>query len=712
MRAARIAAAAFLAASPAAAQRPDTTARDTTRLPAVEVLGSILGPAGPRIGSGVPAATTVLDGSHVRAWHPPVLSEALAGAPGISLYDDLGSPYKTTLVTRGFTASPVVGLSQGVSVFIDGIPVNEPDAGQVNFDLLPLDHVRRIELMSGTASLLGPYSLAGAINLVTHRGSGPLEGTAQFSAGSYGAYSGSGSGSLGGEAGGWSYYGGGGYQTDLGWRQVTSATQYNALVNLSRARERGGISVQAFGASSYAETAGSLPESVYGDRPDSNLTGGDFEDLTQLHLAVFGWRELERGRATLGVWFREHDAERFNVNQELDPDVRAFSENRTIGTNADWRATFSAGEALLGLRVGATGSVSSTSVRIFAERIDPGLTTHVSSPIQEVGGYAIADWIRGPLTLSAGSRLDVIRIPFRNRLDSTRDTTSLYIQRSPRGGVSWAVHPGATVYASVGRSFRAPAVIELACADPEEPCPLPFALGDDPPLDPVTATTVEAGGRWVRGALTVGASVYRTEVGDEIFLFPYADESEPEGSTIDGFFANVARTRREGVELTARVQPLVWARAHASAAWTSATFRTGDIELFSIREEAGADNEVEIGDRMPLVPDRILTAGADLDLPRGLRAGIETRHVGRRFLRGDESNEEPQLPAHTVAIVRLGASFGDWEVQGIVRNAFDVRYATFGTFNIHQAAGGVVERFLTPGAPRTVQVSVRRRWGA
>jgi hypothetical protein len=33
---------------------------------------------------------------------------------------------------------PVVGLPQGVSVFLDSVPVNEPDAGQVNFDLLPL----------------------------------------------------------------------------------------------------------------------------------------------------------------------------------------------------------------------------------------------------------------------------------------------------------------------------------------------------------------------------------------------------------------------------------------------------------------------------------------------------------------------------------------------------------------------------------------------
>ena len=68
-----------------------------------------------------------------------------------------------------------------------------------------------------------------------------------------------------------------------------------------------------------------------------------------------------------------------------------------------------------------------------------------------------------------------------------------YNRFNPRVGVSVAVAPGGSVFASWGQSFRAPAVIENACADPESACPLPFALGDDPPLEPVKASTVEAG---------------------------------------------------------------------------------------------------------------------------------------------------------------------------------------------------------------------------
>ena len=105
------------------------------------------------------------DAPHVR--HARTVVDVLTRRLGVTSYDDLGSPYKLTLQSRGFAAGPVVGLGQGLSVFLDGVPVNEPDAAQVNFDLLPLERVTRIEVLSGTAALLGPNTLGGAVNLVT-----------------------------------------------------------------------------------------------------------------------------------------------------------------------------------------------------------------------------------------------------------------------------------------------------------------------------------------------------------------------------------------------------------------------------------------------------------------------------------------------------------------------------------------------------------------
>ena len=695
------------------AQERDTTTRETpdtavAQLQPVQVIGSVLHGAGPSIGSGIPARVSIIGGVELRAWRPRLLSDALAREPGVSLYDDLGSPSKMTLVARGFTASPVVGLPQGVSVFLDGVPVNEPDAGQVNFDLLPLEHVTRVEHLSGTASLLGPHSLGGAVNLMT-RHDDRSGGDAEVSAGSHGHHSAV--FSHGGPAGGgWSYFAGGGYSAEQGWRQLTGSRRLHGLVNAGRLGTRAGLRVQAFAANGYARTAGSLPLGVYRTRPDSNLSSGDFEDIDQLHIAVSGYARALGGSGSAVVFYRRSDAERFNVNQVDDPDVRSFSGNRSLGASADWRVVRPVGEASLGIRFGAGGSANDSRLRIHAERIDPGLTTDVESPIAKLDAYSLADLVFGRLTVTAGARYDHVRIPFRNRLDSARDTTSHYRRLSPRGGVSVALGNAATLYASAGQGFRAPALIELACADPEEPCPLPFALGDDPPLDPVVATTLETGARWARGPIEVSMSAYRSDVRDDIFLFPYEDEGAPSGSSIDGFFANIAGTRREGVELGSRavIGP---ADLFANYAWTRATFQADGIEIFSIREEAGGDNEVERGDRLPLVPSQTASFGASIGLPRGVTVGGAARFTGERFLRGDEANVEAPLESSWLFDLRAGTDLGQWELQAFARNVLDTEHATFGTFNFNQGAGGALERFLTPGSPRSFEVVVRRRIG-
>src|SRR5438093_5182111 len=175
--------------------KPDTTHRDSTRvtkLETIEVTSSIAPTAGPTIGSGIPARISTVTGEAIDACEPRLLADALASQPGISLYDDLGSPFKLNLTTRGFNVGPVVGLPPGVSVFLDGVRQNEPDAAEVNFDLLPMEHVQRVELLSGSGSLLGPNSLGGAVNLITRRGAGPLSGEPEASGGSFGSASGEG----------------------------------------------------------------------------------------------------------------------------------------------------------------------------------------------------------------------------------------------------------------------------------------------------------------------------------------------------------------------------------------------------------------------------------------------------------------------------------------------------------------------------------------
>jgi len=700
--------------APLAAQEPDTTRRDTTavELAPIEVIGSILAPTGPKVGSGIPARVTTIGREEIEANEPRLLSDLLVTQAGISSYDDLGASYKMSLSSRGFYASPIVGLPQGISVFLDGVRQNEPDAAQVNFDLLPMEHVSRVELLSGTASLLGRNSLGGAVNLVSNSGGGPIHGELEVSGGNFKTFGADGSvaGSLGN--GRWSYYAGGGYDREDGWRQDTGAEQYNGFLNLGRLTERWGVRIQGFGAKSRAETAGSLPLSVYRTAPDSNLSTGDYEDLNNLQLAVSSYVRSARGQFSASAYLRRHRAERFNVNQAADPDNLGRSRNRMLGVTADYRWEQPVGSSRLGLRIGAEGSSSRTEVELFADSskfAGPLVqTTFVKSPTWDVAGYALADLTTGPVTFSAGARYDYIRIPFKNQLDPTRDTTSSYQRLSPKGGVSVEAGGGLTLYGSVGGSYRAPAVIELACADEAEPCPLPFALGDDPPIEAVKAVTYEIGGRLTTGSMLWTAAVYRTNVRDDIILL--ASDSAAPGSTIEGYFDNLDKTRRVGVELSAQYFLTGGHTLYANYGYTKATYQS-EAEIFSIREDFGGENEVVPGDELPLVPNHQVKFGGSFRLPKGFFIGADGRYIGSQWLRGDEANVEPKLDGYFVADARIGWRGHGWEITAVGNNIFQEKYATFGTFNVNQGAGDVLERFLTPGFRRVVRLIVRRSFG-
>jgi iron complex outermembrane receptor protein len=427
-----VAAALVVRVTALSAQQRDTTKVDSAahELPPIEVVGSIQPAAGPTIGSGVPARVTTLDAAQVDAYEPRILSDALKTVAGFSTYDDLGSPYKLNISSRGFYSSPVVGLPQGVAVFLDGVRMNEPEASQVNFDLLPMDHINRIEILSGNGSLLGRNALGGAVNLVTARGTGPTTGTIELSGGSFSAARGEANVS-GLTTGGMDWYLGGNYNREDGWRQVTGDEGYQGFLNLGKLGETSGIRFQGFYSRDKTETAGSLPESIFQEHADSNLSANDYDRLWAFQGSLQAYKQVGLGRASATVYFRRHRAERFNANQPEDPDAFGISYNTSFGYTADYRWTTVIDErTALSLRGGVDGEVTSVKIDIFADSTKFGgareLTTQARSPLWDLAPFGAADLTMGKVTLSAGARYDYVRIPFNSLLDPSLDTVGTY----------------------------------------------------------------------------------------------------------------------------------------------------------------------------------------------------------------------------------------------------------------------------------------------
>ncbi len=48
-----------------------------------------------------------------------------------------GNPFQPDVNYRGYTASPLLGTPQGLSVYMDGVRLNQPFGDVVSWDLIP-----------------------------------------------------------------------------------------------------------------------------------------------------------------------------------------------------------------------------------------------------------------------------------------------------------------------------------------------------------------------------------------------------------------------------------------------------------------------------------------------------------------------------------------------------------------------------------------------
>ena len=71
------------------------------------------------------------------------------------------NPFQLDVRFRGFTASPLLGLPQGLATYQDGIRINEPFGDTVNWDVIPQSAIASINLIPGSNPLFGLNTLGG-----------------------------------------------------------------------------------------------------------------------------------------------------------------------------------------------------------------------------------------------------------------------------------------------------------------------------------------------------------------------------------------------------------------------------------------------------------------------------------------------------------------------------------------------------------------------
>ena len=733
------------------------------------------------------------------------------------------NPFQPDVNFRGYTASPLLGTPQGLSVYLDGVRLNQPFGDVVSWDLIPKSAISSISLIPGSNPLFGLNTLGGALSVQTKDGLKNPGIALQLSAGTEGRRSAE--FEFGGaNANGLDWFLTGQAYKEDGWRtdSPTEVGQLFAKVGWHSATTR----ISLTGALADTDLYGNgLQEkrllerdyrSVY-TKPDQTENRAGLLNLAMTH-------DISNSLSFSGnAHYRKIKTKTLNgdINEEsLDQSVYTLSAaERTALTRAGipfpTTAITAANTPFPSLRCiaqgllndepsekcngllnrsridqdhqglsgqfnwkGQTGNVRHQAVfggaydrskvtygqtsQLGYLNPDRGITTIPSFADGVTGGDAdgvpydnrvdlrsrtttwsafVADTLSFGETahLSLSGRYNRVSVRSRDQLLSAPNPASLdgdhrFNRFNPAVGITWVPTKAIQAYAGYNEGSRAPTAIELGCANPDNPCKLPNALAGDPPLKQVVTKTLEAG---LRGSLPGGgqwhAGLFRaTNVDDLLFV------AAPNANGF-GYFKNFGKTRRQGVELSAstRVGPanLAVSYTHLDATFRSAETVNGAGNS-SNEEGPGLEGEIDIrpGDRIPLVPRKLLKASAEIDVGSQWALDVDLVAVGGVYARGNENNQhQPDGNIYLGAgktsgygVMNLGGSFKPTKGLKLfarINNVFDRKYSTGAQLGAtgFDANGNFQARpfpavngefplqgstFYAPGAPRSVVVGV------
>jgi iron complex outermembrane receptor protein len=645
----------------------------------------------------VPASVDVIERDSIRDAQLRInLSESLGQVPGIVVLNRQNYAQDLQISIRGFGSRSTFGV-RGVRLYVDGVPASFPD-GQGQVSHFPLNAAERIEVLRGPFSALYGNSSGGVIALTTNLRPQPQQFEPAAAFGSHGTWR-IGLSGAGGEAPNAFLVDAGRFRTE-GARDHSAARRDSLTIRTAFLESPLGaarISLNALDMPDAQDPLG-LTRAQFDANPEQAspvaLQFNTRKSTRQVTAGTEVRSSLADGvRLTTTAWLGRRDVTQF----QAIPVAAQASPNHPGGvidfdrlfSGADLRASFDAGAvtAHLGLAVEAMEEDRRGYENFVGTTlgVKGNLRRDETNRVTAVDPYAQAEWRLGERwRLHAGVRASEVRFKSEDRyiVGTNGDDSGArsFSAVNPTAGIVFKPIPAMSLYAAYGRGFETPTLTELAYrAD--------GSAGVNTALRAAKSNNLEAGVKndWTPNLNTTFA-LFAIETKDDIVV----------ATNVGGrsAFANVARTRREGVEAMLR-----W-RAHdrltlaASVAAIDARFDT-DFLTCGPPPCTAPTVPVAKGNKLPGVPARTAYAEAKYRAPWADLA-VEVRAQSRIYVNDLNSDRAPGYAVANLAIART-LEVGNTRPRLFARvdNVFDRRYA--GSVIVNEGNS----RFFEPAPGRT-----------
>ena len=697
---------------------------------------------------------------------------------GVSIQETQGNPFQPDVTFRGYSASPLGGAPQGISVFLDGVRMNEPFGDTVRWDLIPTFAIQGMQMVPGSNPVYGLNTLGGAIAIQTKSGRTNQGAAIEASAGSWGRKNVSAEYGGVSKDGSMDYFFGVNYLDEDGWRQYSPTTVKQTFGKVGWQNESTKIDLSYLNVNNDMIGNGLVPEELMnGLGRDSIHTRPDQtrNSLNQITLNGSHWLNNDV-MFSANTYYRRSNQKSLNgdVNDGFclancgDAGVKTeqavFNSTKTRSTAAGVTAQLAFNQNIFNKKnqlivgTGFERSISKygqfeeeyetwDSTRYPSTSADPqetstnfkGKTT--TSSLFATDTFSVNDLIH----VNAGLRYNYSRVNNKDFLvgtdgyGATADAGGRhsFSRVNPTVGLTLTPNQNVSVYGSYSESNRAPTAMELACADPLNPCLLPNAMASDPPLKQVVAKTYDLG---VKGNLAANvkwnASVYQA-VNHNDLQFIHAGTNASMG-----YFDNVGKTKRQGLDLglstTIDKLSLTGSYGYVRAIYD---------DEFTLTNESNSSNDngtiqVTKGKYLAGIPKHQFKLRAQYEVIPAWTVGANLVTFSSRYMHGNENNghqansaacapeddggQGDEIPCgkgktagYTVVNLDTQYNVGSgWKVFAKAINVFDKDYETTGRLGTsHFGSTGIWDndttgtRLVAPGAPRAGWIGVRYEFG-
>jgi iron complex outermembrane recepter protein len=311
----------------------------------------------------------------------------------------------------------------------------------------------------------------------------------------------------------------------------------------------------------------------------------------------------------------------------------------------------------------------------------------------QLAAYGQLDWqLAAQLSLTAAARVEQRRADYDDSDGSRYQPTD----RMAGGNLSLQYRHSDThsSYATLARGFKAGG----------------FNIGTSVPVarrqfQPEYLWNLEFGTRRHRGALRWQADVfYMRRVDQQVSTSVQTDPSDP--LTYQYYTDNAARGYNGGAEAELQWQPaprwqvdgtLALLRArYVDFSYRVVSYDQNGVPQVVLRDLAGRAQEY--------APTTQLSLALGYRDPSGWFARLDGQHLATYFF---SASHDQQAPSRTLLNLRAGYRHGEWEFSAWVRNLADASYALHGFYFGNEPPDFASKRYLSPGEPRQVGLTLR-----